>query len=134
MVSVEWLTWQEHQLRTETSSNLSEEKGQEHDLMAHAYDDYTDQPHPHIQHTRNVGEHHVPHMQYSVDGYDSDTHTAYESYGCYWQGCRTWYPQRPETHAQLLDRSLDYVHALINFKRNFLFSLGYRLVEIWECD
>ena len=34
-----------------------------------------------------------------MDGYNPDTHTIYEFYGCYLHGCRTCQPQRTETHA-----------------------------------
>jgi hypothetical protein len=37
-----------------------------------------------IQHKRNGGEKTVG--QYSLDGYDEETHTAYEFHGCFWHG------------------------------------------------
>jgi hypothetical protein len=37
-----------------------------------------------IQHKRNGGEKTVG--PYSLDGYDEETHTAYEFHGCFWHG------------------------------------------------
>ena len=37
-----------------------------------------------IQHKRNGGEKTVG--RYSLDGYDEETHTAYEFHGCFWHG------------------------------------------------
>jgi hypothetical protein len=37
-----------------------------------------------IQHKCNGGEKTVGH--YSLDGYDEETHTAYEFHGCFWHG------------------------------------------------
>ena len=45
-VSKKWLMWQEHRLETEAWSNRSEDKGQQHDLMAREYDDYAENHHP----------------------------------------------------------------------------------------
>ena len=117
---------------------MSKDEGQQHDLMALAYDDYAENHHPlyrhRLQHARNHGAHHVPGTRHTVDGYDADTNTVYEFYGCYWHGCRTCHPQRTETHACLLDRSMDDVHTLVDRKRDLLLARRYRLAEILECQ
>ena len=100
-IAIEWLTWYNDRLQTERWSTLSEDESEAHDMMALAYDDCADQYHPlyqsHIQHSRKVGEHRIPGTHYAVDGYDPQTHTVYEFYGCFWHGCRTCQPQRTET-------------------------------------
>ena len=125
---MEWLLWQEHRLQTEASSNTSEDEGQQHDLMARAYDDCAENHHllyrRRIQHARNHGEHHIPGTRYSVDGYDADTNTVHEFYGCYWHGCRRCHPQRTETHARLFDRSMDDVRTLVDRKKTELLARG----------
>ena len=117
---------------------MSEDEGQQHDMMAGAYDDYAENHHKlyrtRIQHARNHGEHQVPGTPYSVDGYNPDTHTVYESYGCYPHGCRTCYPQRTKMQDRLLDRSMEDVRLLVDLKKTLLFALGYRLVDIWDCE
>jgi hypothetical protein len=43
-----------------------------------------------IRHTLNGGE--VTLGPYTVDGYNEESRTVYEFYGCYWHGCPDWYP------------------------------------------
>ena len=41
-----------------------------------------------IRHVLNItGEHAVPGTRYKLDGYDPDTHTAYEFHGCVYHSC-----------------------------------------------
>ena len=119
---MKWLMWQEHQLQSEAWLNMSEDEDQQHNMMARAYDDYAENHHPlyrrRIQHAWNCGEHHVPGTRYSTDGYNPDTHTVYEFCGCYWHGFRTCQPQRTETHARLLKRSMEDVRLLVDRKKS----------------
>ena len=135
---MEWLTWCNDQLQAERWLDLSKDESDAHDLIARAYDDYADHHHPlyqpQIQHARNVGEHRIPGTRHTVDGYDPQTHTAYEFYGWYWHGCRTCHPQCTEMHDWLLDRTMDDVRQLVDDKRALLQARGYNLVVMWECE
>lgn len=44
-----------------------------------------------IRHALNGGEVQIGNC--TVDGYDEQTRTIYEFYGCYWHGCPTCYPE-----------------------------------------
>ena len=88
-----------------------------------------------LQHVGNVGEHAIRdgNRTFHADGYDPDTNTLYEFYGCFWHGCRTCYPQaRNEVHQQLQGRTLEDVYRAILHRQNRLQSLGYRLEKMWE--
>ena len=68
-----------------------------------------------------------------VDRYNSHTKTVYEFHGCFWHRCRTCHPQRTDVHPTLLDRTMDNVQDLVDKKQTLLQSLGYQVVEMWEC-
>jgi hypothetical protein len=50
-----------------------------------------------IRHALNGGEVTLGH--YTVDGYDEESRTVYEFYGCYWHGCPDCYPQFSDGNA-----------------------------------
>ena len=135
--SMEWLTWCERNLRRQAWLALWAEEYEDHEAMARAYGHAVADHHPlhrqRIQHARNEGEYHIPGTRYTVDGYDADTKTVYEFFGCFWHGCRTCHPQCTDVHPTLLDRTMDDVRALIDKKRTFLITLGYQFVGMWEC-
>ena len=86
-----------------------------------------------LQHVGNIGEHPVcdGSRTYHADGYDPDTHTLYEFYGCFWHGCLDCYPQaRYEPHQQLQGRTLEEVYRATLYRQNRVNSLGYRLEKI----
>ncbi|XP_068734550.1 uncharacterized protein [Montipora capricornis] len=60
--------------------------------------------------------------------------SVYEFHGCFWHGCRTCHPQRTDVHPTMLDRTMDNVRDLVDKKRIFLQTLGYQVVEMWECS
>ena len=87
--------------------------------------------HP-LEHIGNVGEHAIRdgNRTFHADGYDPDTHTLYEFYGCFWHGCRTCYPQaRHEPHQQLQGRTLEDVYRATLHRQNRLQSLGLQTRE-----
>ena len=86
-----------------------------------------------LQHARNQGEFRIPGTHYTVDGYDNTTHTVYEFHGCYWHGCPRCHPQRQETHARLLDRTMEDAYRTTQAKVQFLRDQRYSVVEMWEC-
>ena len=87
-----------------------------------------------LQHARNKGEFRIPGTRYTVDGYDATTRTVYEFHGCYWHGCPRCHPQRQETHARLLDRTMGDAYRTTQTKVRSLRVRGYTVVEMWECD
>ena len=87
-----------------------------------------------LQHARNQGEFRIPGTCYTVDGYDATTRTVYEFHGCYWHGCPRCHPQRQETHARLLDRTMEDAYRTTQTKVRSLRVRGYTVVEMWECD
>ena len=135
--SMEWLTWCERNLRRQAWLALSPEEHNDHKAMARAYGHAVADHHPlyrqRIQHARNEGKYHIPGTRYTVDGYDADTKTVYEFYGCFWHGCRTCHPQRTDVHLTLLDRTMDDIRDLVDKRRTFLKTLGYQFVGMWEC-
>lgn len=44
-----------------------------------------------IRHAKNGGKMQIG--PYTVEGYDEETQTVYEFYGCYWHGCTTCPPE-----------------------------------------
>ena len=103
-VAMQWLRWMEAQL---------------------------DRP---LQHARNKGEFRIPDTRYTVDGYDATTRTVYEFQGCYWHGCPRCHLQRQETHARLLDRTMEDAYRTTQAKVQSLRDREYTVVEMWECD
>ena len=87
-----------------------------------------------LQHERNKGEFRIPDTRYTVDGYDATTRTVYEFHGCYWHGCPRCHPQRQETHARLLDPTMEDAYRTTQAKVQSLRDHGYTVVEMWECD
>ena len=136
--SMEWLTWCERNLRRQAWFDLSEDEHDDHESMVRAYGHAVADHHPlyrqRIQHARNEGEFQIPGTRHTVDGYDADTNTVYEFHGCFWHGCRTCHPQRTDVHPILMDRTMDDVRELVDKKRTLLQTLGYRVIEMWECS
>ena len=87
-----------------------------------------------LQHARNKGEFRIPDTRYTVDGYYAATRTVYEFHGCYWHGCPRCHLQRQETHARLLDRTMEDAYRTTQAKVQSLRDRGYTVVEMWECD
>lgn len=86
-----------------------------------------------IRHAKNGGE-----MQiglYTVDGYDEETHTVYEFYGCYWHGCPTCHPElETQTHPHRSDCTYGALYQQTLIREHQLREQGYEVVTIWEHD
>lgn len=65
--------------------------------------------------------------QYYVDGYEENTNTVYEYYGCYWHShtCQPKY-QETEKGKACYQRTLK--------RAAYIRKKGYNLVEKWECE
>ena len=84
-----------------------------------------------IQHAMNGGEHFIPSVG-KVDGFCKTTNTVYEFQGCFWHGCPKCYtvdqinPMNQRDMVELQRSTLK--------KNGKITSLGYRLVEVYECE
>lgn len=86
-----------------------------------------------IRHAKNGREMQIG--PYTVNGYDEETRTVYEFYGCYWHGCSTCHPElETQSHPHRSDCTYGalYQHTLI--REHQLREQGYEVVTIWEND
>ena len=134
-VTLEWLTWCDHQLRQQALDQLSHEDLEAHDMMARAYSDHPHPSHRHyLQHVGNSGEYRIPGTTFTVDEFHRESNTVYEFHGCFWHGCPKCYPVRDETHLRLCDRTMQDVYNKTQQKMVDLHTKGYNIQEIWECE
>ena len=100
-------------------------------LFAHKWLSYTAEKREiHIQHARNGGEKRVG--DYFLDGYDEETHTAFEVHGCFWHGCPKCYAR--DTVNPVNNKTMRELHHCFVAKSEYLKRQGYNVVEVWECD
>lgn len=72
---------------------------------------------------------------YTVDGYDEETHTIYEFYGCYWHGCPTCHPElETQTHPHRSDCTYGALYQQTLIREHQLREQGYEVVTIWKHD
>lgn len=114
--ALKWLMWQEHQLR-----QLSPSTEATADRIAHA---------------GNEGERkiHTPARTMYVDGYDRTTGTVYEFHGCLWHGCPRCFHKRSSKSRPNPDRTMEEMYEATCAKSNLLRTMGYMVIEKWECD
>lgn len=68
-----------------------------------------------------------------VDGFNPETGTVYQFWGCYWHG-----------HVKCQNKRLDFCEKFRNYPDNryadtlkkieIIKKNGYKLIDIWECD
>ena len=90
-----------------------------------------------VRHLRNGGEVQVgnPDEMVYVDGYDETTHTIFEFYGCYYNGCpRCFKRQRNVRRNCHADSTVNEVYEATERKAAMLCLSGYHVVEKWECE
>jgi len=136
--ALKWLTWCDQSRRQEILplvDRLDPESQEAHcTLMASVYPNGPQPHHYHtIQHAGNAGEVRIPGVGFFVDGYCQDTKTVYEFHGCFWHGCPHCYPNRHEKHLRHCDRTMHDVYEKTQQRIRLLQSLGYNVVEMWEC-
>ena len=133
--SLEWFNWLNYSKRQELMENMSEEDMAANDLME-IYDPEFQNPSKKdsIQHAGNGGEHYVPAIRTSVDGYCAETNTIYQYQGCFWHGCESCYPNRTEKHFRLDDRTMYEVREKTRETTTKLRSAGYHVIEMWGCE
>ena len=127
--ALQWLQWLDYQKR----KNVTQEERDFHDEMKtpHAQ-------HPaykrYIQHAGNGGEKFIADINTTVDGYEEETNTVYQYYGCYYDGCETCYPNRTESHVRLSGRKMYEVREHTRRTTSKLRRLGYTVIEMWGCE
>jgi G:T-mismatch repair DNA endonuclease (very short patch repair protein) len=70
-------------------------------------------------------------LKYNVDGYDSETKTVYEFYGCFFHGCPRCYAK--DAYNPLAKKLMSQLYDYTIRRENDLKSIGYPVVSIWEC-
>jgi hypothetical protein len=84
-----------------------------------------------IRHACNGGE--VTLGPYTVDGYDEESRTVYEFYGCYWHGCPDCYPNlATEMHPHRVQKTYQDLYRETGRRAKALEEQGYTVVSIWE--
>ena len=112
-------------------------QGKPHSLAALEWLTYLNtKPHVDIRHARNGGEHLIRHgdKTYYVDGYDENTRVVYKFHGCFWHGCPKCYPDRDGMRHKMHDQSMRDVYEATRRKEDTLFSLGYSVIVMWQCE
>ena len=81
-----------------------------------------------IQHAWNGGE--VQFGNFTVDGYDENTRTIYEFYGCYWHGCPICFPDlATETHPHRSQYTYQSLYELTLAREFKLKEQGFQVVN-----
>ena len=91
----------------------------------------------HVRHVRNGGEVEVltPGESHYMDGFDQETNTVFEFYGCYYHGCpRCFKTCRDIKRNCHKDRTVKEVYDATLRKASMLRLAGYEVIEKWECD
>ena len=112
-------------------------QGKPHSLAALKWLTYLNtKPHVHIRHARGQDISLITHgdKTYHVDGYDEQTRTIYEFHECYWHGCPKCYPDRDAERHKMHDQSMRDVYEATRRKEDVLFSLGYSVIIMWQCE
>ena len=68
---------------------------------------------------------------YYVDGYNDETMTVYEFYGCFYHGCPRCFS--PEIVNKQRGCTMGEVHAQTLDRADYIINNDYSLIEIWEC-
>ena len=136
--AIGWLYWKEHEEREARHQAITPDEWEQHDLMASSYPDYS---HPfvgpdQIRHAKNVGEQSLVINQrpIHVDGYNPNTRTVFEFYGCFFHGCPTCFPNR-HTQIRTQDRkTMDDLYQHTQARDQAILQAGYDLQVQWECE
>lgn len=80
----------------------------------------------------NINERQVRIGKYIVDGFDPLTNTIYEFNGDFWHGNPSKYNPSDINYVNNMKFGDLYEKTLV--KENYLRSLGYNVVSIWESD
>ena len=90
-----------------------------------------------VRHVRSGGEVQVltPAEMVSVDGFDQETKTIYEFYGCHFHGYPRCLPRNRDVRRNChKDRTVNVVYVATEREAAMLRQAGYQVSEKWECD
>ena len=85
-----------------------------------------------IRHALNSNEYRIPTSRYSVDGYCEETNTVYEFHGDYYHGNPKIYSS--DVFNTKMKKTMGELYKKTQDKKEFIISLGYNYVEMWEND
>ena len=85
-----------------------------------------------LQHAANSGERRLVGVRGPVDGYDSETGTAYEFCGCLWHGCALCFD--PDLKNPVSGVPMGVLNAKTQNKHRAIREAGHALVVLWECQ
>jgi hypothetical protein len=85
-----------------------------------------------IHHALNSNEYRIPESRYSVDGYCKETNTVYEFHGDYYHGNPKLYSS--DIFNNKTKKTMGQLYTNTQVKKEFIISLGYNYVEMWEND
>lgn len=80
-----------------------------------------------IRHALNEGKYKVPNSNFKLDGYCSETNTAYE-----FNGCPTCYTDKRRLLVPRTQHTIQELYALTVEKHRYLKSTGMNVVTMWE--
>ena len=88
-----------------------------------------------IHHRLNEGEHRIGQHSIPVDGMCFKSNTVYQFHGCYWHGhcCGLDKGKEQDMHPQK-EVTFEILREETKLKDDYILSLGYNLVTIWECE
>lgn len=71
---------------------------------------------------------------YKLDGYDSNTNTVYEYYGCLWHGCQSCFPRKGfvDILHPYTKQPLPELRRQTQEREDYIKSKGFNYVSIWE--
>jgi hypothetical protein len=68
---------------------------------------------------------------YTVDGYDKESRTVYEFYGCYWHGCPDCYPNlAKEMHPHRVQKTYKDLYEETQRRAKALEDQGYTVISV----
>lgn len=86
-----------------------------------------------IRHAENWGEYTIPGTKLRVDGFHKPTNTIFEFYGDCFHGNPRLYTPRQMCHPFTTETASSLYKRTVA-REDFLISLGYNIVSIWESD
>ena len=88
-----------------------------------------------ILHALNGREIRIGSRKLKVDGFCPDNDTIYEYHGCYYHGCRVCKADKQDDlHPYGDGKTFAEIRQQTEEKKSYLESLGYKVVEKWECE
>jgi len=87
-----------------------------------------------IQHKLNGGEKLIPGTKFKADGFIEELNTVIEYHGCLFHGCKSCFTERSKTPWFSKGNTYEQLYEKTLKRTNTLICLGYKVVEMWECE